>query len=90
MAHGKQCVAQGAVCFGMRLYTETGLKVPGEVSAYKCRCIVRYCTHITLSGLKKINSRISMVCGGYSPSLSLMAGGSKRARYLWDDSLNSA
>lgn len=55
MAHGKQCMAQGAVCFGMRLYTETGLKVPGEVSAYKFRSIVRCCvhTHIILSGLKK-------------------------------------
>lgn len=48
-------MAQGAVCFGMRLYTETGLKVPGEVSAYKFRSIVRCCvhTHIILSGLKK-------------------------------------
>lgn len=55
MAHGQQCVAQGAVCFGMRLYTETGLKVPGEVSAYKFRSIVRYCAraHIILSGLEK-------------------------------------
>lgn len=73
---------------GMRLYTETGLKVP-EASAYQCRCVVRYCTHITLSGLKNQQQDLHGLCGS-SPSLSLMAGGSKRARYLWDDSLNSA
>lgn len=47
---------RSAVCFGMHLYTETGLKVPGEVLGYKSRSLVKYCGHNN-----------SLACHGHSP-----------------------
>lgn len=45
VASGMQWVApECTVCFGMHLYTEMGLPVPGEVSGYKLRSLVKYCT----------------------------------------------